>query len=166
MWRRRADVASQKTQALLFVMINLILVTSIFILTYTFASDEKSSYFIELFMTNEDRIKSGYEKLSDEEKEQLNLWFIRTIMKILSMKDKYNNVGKTVTIDEKCNGRVLILSDGSVWSINMIETYKIILWMPFDRLIVIESKNSLYPYKIINLSKDEEVLAKYIGSEY
>jgi hypothetical protein len=55
------------------------------------------------------------------------------------------------------NGEVLILGDGSVWRVNLTDSMRSTLWLPFERLIVCTNNT------IINVERREPVAATRIG---
>jgi len=53
------------------------------------------------------------------------------------------------------------LEDGSLWEISPLDRIDTSLWLPVDGIIIIESRNPLYPYKLIN--KRDKAEAKFIS---
>ncbi len=60
------------------------------------------------------------------------------------------------------NGAYILLEDGSLWEVSLLDRFKAALWLPLDDITVSENIG-LYPYKLINTSQGEVVEAKYVG---
>lgn len=82
-----------------------------------------------------------------------------------SSKKIYLSVGsghwiKSVTDD----GGIVILEDGSMWSISPIDRIDSALWLPITDITVIENNFSDYNYKLINKDDGESVEANLISN--
>jgi len=76
----------------------------------------------------------------------------------------YLGVGEKHYLKEKIDrGKLLLLSDGSLWEVSSLDRINTTLWMRLDDCVVLENDSSIYPYKIVNLSDKEMVEAKYLG---
>jgi len=68
-------------------------------------------------------------------------------------------------ISKKIDGGEFIkLEDGSLWKISLIDKINTMLWLPIEDVVVTESENPLYPYKLINTDSgntaDAELISK------
>jgi len=63
------------------------------------------------------------------------------------------------------SGKIILLEDGSIWEVSPLDVITSILWLPVSNIYVVESENSLYPYKLINTDDGESVEAKYLGQK-
>jgi len=84
---------------------------------------------------------------------------LETILSHLSDSDDHN--GQDLTIEENINsGRMLKLSNGTIWEIAPQDTSITEIWIfPFP-LEIKKSQNSTYPYYIINKRSKTKVLAR------
>jgi hypothetical protein len=63
------------------------------------------------------------------------------------------------------DGAILVLGDGSVWSINGIDRFKIGLWIGTLTLSNAQSPIGQYTYTLTNTGNNQTALAKYLGQE-
>ena len=76
----------------------------------------------------------------------------------------YPSLGQKTWIKEKIDsGRMLLLADGSLWEISLLDRINTMLWMMFDDVIVVKGDSPLFPYKLVNTSQGETAEAKYLG---
>lgn len=78
----------------------------------------------------------------------------------------YPNTGEKESITENADGKVLFLSDGSMWEVIDIDKIDSSLWLPVDDVVVIRSDNPIacFNYTMINASEDaEKVQVQYLG---
>lgn len=60
-------------------------------------------------------------------------------------------------------GDIITLEDGSVWQVSSYDTYNTTLWLPISDITVIESKDPIFPYKLINTDDSETALCKLLS---
>lgn len=60
-------------------------------------------------------------------------------------------------------GQTIQLDDGSVWQINPLNKVDAILWLPVQRITIVESGNALYPHKLVNTDSKSTAEAKLIS---
>jgi len=75
-------------------------------------------------------------------------------------------VGTQLWVRETINGgKMVVLSDGSLWEVAGVDRYKTSLWLPADDILVAEWAGGSYPFKLVNTSrgKGEAVQCKYVG---
>lgn len=78
----------------------------------------------------------------------------------------YSNTGEKESITENADGKILILSDGSMWEVTEVDVIDSSLWLPVDDVIVMRAENPVgcFAYTIINASEHaEKVQAQYLG---
>ncbi len=80
----------------------------------------------------------------------------------------YSNAGEKEWITDNADGKILILSDGSMWEIMGVDTVDSSLWLPVDDVIVMRADKPVacFTYTIIDASEQaEKVQAKYLGQK-
>jgi hypothetical protein len=78
----------------------------------------------------------------------------------------YSETGVKQSISENADGKILILSDGSMWEVTEIDTVNSSLWLPVDDVVVMRADNpaGCFVYTIIDASEHaEKVQAQYLG---
>jgi hypothetical protein len=60
------------------------------------------------------------------------------------------------------NGKFIELEDDSLWEVSPLDTIDSSLWLATEDIVVVESKNPLFPYRLINKDQGETVEAKLI----
>lgn len=76
----------------------------------------------------------------------------------------YHSIGDNHWIKSKSNdGNIIILEDGSTWEVSPLDRIDCILWLPLTDIVVAESNNPLYPYRLINSDDGETVEAKLLS---
>lgn len=55
------------------------------------------------------------------------------------------------------------LEDGSLWEISPVDRVNTALWLATEEITVVESDNSIYPYKLINTDSGDTAGAKLIS---
>lgn len=135
--------------------------------------------------TPEEKAKAGLSKLSPSEIDSLNVAFLRVIRqgrienKLQGTTDTntkslpasqslrgrtYFNTGGGHWVSKNIDtGKFIKLEDGSLWEISPIDKINSMLWLPISNIMVIESKNPLYPYLLINTDDGEKVEAKLLS---
>lgn len=61
------------------------------------------------------------------------------------------------------SGALVILEDGSMWDVSPLDRIYTTLWLATEDIIVLESDDPLYPYKLVNTDDKETVEVKYLG---
>lgn len=80
----------------------------------------------------------------------------------------YSNTGEKQFITENAHGKILILSDGSIWEVEEVDTVDSGLWLATEDVIVMRAEKPLacFDYTIINTEENaEKVQAKYLGQK-
>jgi uncharacterized protein YbjQ (UPF0145 family) len=76
----------------------------------------------------------------------------------------YAGIGSGHWITENMNtGEFIKLEDGSLWQISPFDKIHAALWLPVSRIIVLEGRNPICPYILINSDDGEKVDAKLIA---
>jgi len=126
-----------------------------------FAADApKQVLSLDKIMTKEDQKETGVSKLSPKERAALEEWLTRFAVAVATEVTKksggagrsggYVGVGRKHWVKEKIDsGAFIKLEDGSLWQISAIDKINTMLWLPTDNVVVIESKNPQYPYKLV-----------------
>lgn len=60
-------------------------------------------------------------------------------------------------------GQTVQLEDGTLWQINPLNKIDAVLWLPTERIVIVESGNPFYPYKLINSDGRSTAEAKLLG---
>ena len=102
-------------------------------------------------MTKIERDRTGVSKLSANEKAALEAWLTNFVIGISAQQvNIYLGIGRERWVQKTIDGGAFIrLEDNSLWEISPIDKINTMLWLPIDNIIVIESTNSLYPYKLV-----------------
>ena len=129
----------------------------------------KSEKITDMF-TPEEKAKAGLSKLSPSEIDSLNVAFLRVIQqegienKLQGITDT-NSLPTNQSLRGKTHfktggghwisknidsGAFIKLEDGSLWEISPIDKINSMLWLPISNITIIESKNPLYPYLLVN----------------
>lgn len=126
-----------------------------------FAADGlKQKLSLDKLMTKEEQKATGVSKLSVQEREALEEWLTKFAMTVATEVAKksggvgnsgaYAGVGQKHWVREKIDsGAYIKLEDGSLWQISPIDKINTMLWLPTDNVVVIESRNPQYPYKLV-----------------
>ena len=117
-----------------------------------FAADTPNKILsLNKIMTKTEQDRTGVSKLSAKEKAALEEWLTDFVIGIAAQKSNvYPGVGQEHWVKETVDsGAFIRLEDNSLWEISPIDTINTILWLPIDNIIVIESTNALYPYKLV-----------------
>jgi len=80
----------------------------------------------------------------------------------------YPNIEEKEWITENVDGKILILSDGSMWEVTQIDVVDSSLWLVTDDVIVVRAEDPVacFAYTIINASEDaEKAQAQYLGQK-
>ncbi len=60
-------------------------------------------------------------------------------------------------------GEIIVLDDGSIWSIDRLSHLDASLWMRLDDVIVVPNSTGMAPYKLVNTSQNESAEATLVG---
>ena len=74
----------------------------------------------------------------------------------------YGMTGGHHWIKENHDGQLIELEDGSLWRISDVDQVSSALWLPVSNIVVVDSGNALFPYKLINQDDSEIVEAQLI----
>ena len=61
------------------------------------------------------------------------------------------------------SGRYIQLEDESIWEVNTDEKKDLNVWEKGEQIILLESQNKTYPYKMLNIESDESVEVKLLS---
>lgn len=61
------------------------------------------------------------------------------------------------------DGRIIVLEDQSVWEVHPFDQVISALWLPVSDIVVVESNDPIYSYRLINKDDRETVLARLIA---
>ena len=114
---------------------------------------------VDTLMSPGEKQKTGYNKLSEKEKGNLDIW--------LNANFSLNSIIKDASVYLSVNvksGSELILSDNSRWAIDPIDQDTSSLWITSFPLKVTLGGSQEYPYLITNLHSLKAVKAKPISS--
>lgn len=117
-----------------------------------FAADTPNKLLsLNKIMTKTERDRTGVSKLSANEKAALEAWLTNFATSIATQPSNiYLGIGQEHWVQETIDsGAFVRLQDSSLWEISPIDRINTMLWLPIDDIIVIESTNSLYPYKLV-----------------
>jgi len=152
-----------KIRPIFFILITLLLNVSIVMAQGKFVLK------LDKIMTPEEQKRTGVAKLSKSEREALEQWLTNWTLKVIqkataSTSQTYAGVGGGHWVSKKIDGgKFLKLEDGSLWEISPIDRINTSLWLITEEIIVIESGNPLYPYKLINSDSGNAAEAKLIS---
>ncbi|MCK4329072.1 hypothetical protein KAX02_04450 [candidate division WOR-3 bacterium] len=120
-------------------------------------------------MTVEEQKQTGIIRLTKLERKALEQWLANWTLEVIeaiseSSGQTYWGVGNTHWVSEKIDrGDFIQLEDGSLWEISPIDRINTMLWLSFEDIVVIESNNPHYPYKLINTDSEDTAEAKLIS---
>jgi hypothetical protein len=78
----------------------------------------------------------------------------------------YAGVGEGHWVRKKLDGgQMVVLEDGSLWGVNPLNRIDTMLWLPVQKITVLEGDNPLYPYKLVNADAGDVVEAEYLGKQ-
>ncbi|MES2274277.1 MAG: hypothetical protein V4487_08825 [Chlamydiota bacterium] len=118
---------------------------------------------LDFDMTPDEKKKTGINKLSDKEKASLQNWIDNNYAKRNQPIQK--GVVERGTLQENLkSGRYLRLSDGSIWNIHPGDISVTQGWITPVDIIVTQSSDSNYPYKLTNSVTGSSVRAKKVES--
>ena len=120
---------------------------------------------IDLDMTPQAKKKTGIYKLSDKEKEALQVWIDRHYEKRFAPLPLTNPKGHPTIQENLKAGRFLRLSDESLWRIHPSDVPIVLGWMTPVEILIADSKDSAYPKKLINSLTGSPVRARQVSEE-
>lgn len=127
---------------------------------------------IEQVMTPQELKATGIVTLTPAQRAALNKWLTEYTWRIMQLSQRsssgstYLGLGSGHWIKEKGDGgSLIILEDGSVWKIHLLDRIYTTLWLPITSITVLESESPIgnYKYLLINIDDGEKALAKYLG---
>ena len=62
------------------------------------------------------------------------------------------------------SGKYIQLGDESIWEVNFDEEKDLSIWKNGSNIILLESQNKTYPYKMLNIESDESVEVKLLSN--
>lgn len=61
-------------------------------------------------------------------------------------------------------GDYVLLEDGSLWDISFLDRIHTLLWLPTHKITILNNPGDvLYPYKLVNMNRDQVVEARYVA---
>lgn len=114
---------------------------------------------LDSLMTEEEKVDTGYNTLTVDQKQALNRW----ISGHFSLQIKTGEVPLSLSINVE-GGKVLILSDGSKWEVAPSDQVVSSLWLTPFPLKLVPSQSKEYPQEILNLQTQEKVLVRQVSS--
>lgn len=137
-------------------MKKVLLILFCFITTLAFA---QSDWTFDELMSNRDKRKTGIKKLTPKQKQALQEW-INTHFEV---KDSSFS-GHLPTVSEVMHsGKYVSLSDKSTWEIAPHDQSIVRSWLTPSKISVKKSKNSEYPYMLVNQDTKTSVEAKKVS---
>ncbi|MBS0625471.1 MAG: hypothetical protein JSS32_05420 [Verrucomicrobia bacterium] len=113
-------------------------------------------------MTKQERKQTGVYKLSDKEKAALQRWIDNHYEK-RSQPLEGAISGKHATLQENLqNGKYIRLSDNSLWNVHPQDTPISQGWITPVDILVTQSGDSNYPYKLTNSVTGSSIRARHV----
>ena len=115
---------------------------------------------LDTIMTEAEQEKTGVSKLSAKEKAALEQWLtgfaitvatkVATESATVPKAAAYAATGQKHWVKSKADGGAFIqLEDGSLWQISPLDKINTMLWLPTENVVVVESSNPQYPFKLV-----------------
>jgi hypothetical protein len=114
---------------------------------------------IDFDMTSDEKRQTGVYKLNDKEKGALQEWIDNNYTK-RAQPVKTASKEKGILQENLKNGSQIRLSDGSLWSIHPKDTPITQSWITPVEILVAQSGDPDYPYKLTNTLTGSSVRAK------
>lgn len=121
----------------------------------------QASTSLENLMSVEEKKNTGYSSLTKKQQTALDTW-INTHFTLNKTPPEGNSLSLSVNIQ---NGKELILSDGSRWSVDPQDQTISSIWITPFPLKLIPNDNPNYPMTLLNLSSEEAVKVKAISPQ-
>ena len=115
---------------------------------------------IDSEMTVKQKKRTGVAKLNEKQKAALQQWIDSKYVAKGGKSDTAAKVVAPTLQDNLYNGHYIRLTDGSLWEINPEDTPITQGWITPVEIIVSESGNTDYPYKLTNSLTGSSVRAK------
>lgn len=120
----------------------------------------KPLWSLDAVMSRADQDRTGVSKLSPKERAAFEQWLTDFAITVATKTAAdaaaapkaaaYPAIGHKRWVKSKADGGKFIkLEDGSLWEVSPIDKINTMLWLPLDDVVVVESKNPLYPYKLV-----------------
>ncbi|SRR6266480_5013865 len=126
---------------------------------------------LDKIMSKEDQQSIGVSQMSEAQRAALERWATRFALQVVAASSKkaggaYAGATEGHWVKSKIDGGSIIqLEDGSMWQISPIDKIETTLWLPTEGITIIESKNPMFPYKLINGDGKSSAEAKFISSK-
>lgn len=119
---------------------------------------------INQFMTNEQQQKTGVQKLSKEERKELETWLQNYSLQSKSPNDSeaeknFESFISQLSINAK-GGAFLILNNNSVWEVDPEDYILSSGWISPVKIRVMLDLGNPYPFKLLNMQSNQSVNAK------
>lgn len=150
------------------------------LVTFTLSAQDQTPKPITLdqLIPKEKQIEMGLDTLTSAQRLKLEAWLTDFMLRSAqagaavakggagtkTSTGTYSGTSSGHWLKEKLDGGKMIrLEDSSIWEISTIDKINTMLWLPIDEITIIESKNPMYPYSLVNSSQKNSAEAKYIG---
>lgn len=117
---------------------------------------------LDVDMDAVEKKRTGVSKLSDKEKSELQAWIDNLYVKRAEpVANKVAPKEQKATLQDNLNGGTYIrLSDNSLWNIRMSDTPISQSWITPVDIIVTQSGDPSYPYKLTNTATGSSIFAR------
>lgn len=123
-------------------------------------ADRRVDVRLESIMTPNEMAKTGVGRLNPQERRQLEIWLSRWSIEMMNRGVERSNVYRVTDIESR--GELIHLNDGSTYRVSPFEQQKSRRWDVDNRIEVRGEKNSLRPYRLVNLDKNTSVGAELV----
>lgn len=118
---------------------------------------------LDFDMTREEQKATGVYKLTDNQKQALQRWIDRHYTRREEPLVENANHAPAVLSENLQNGRYIRLSDRTTWEINPNDTALTQGWITPAEIIISQSGDSNYPYKLTNSLTGSSVKARKVS---
>lgn len=115
---------------------------------------------LDFDMSPQEKKKTGISKLSDKEKAALQLWIDNNYTKRSQPLQPNESKARPQISENLNNGRYIRLTDGTLWAIRPQDTPITQSWITPVDILVSQSGDATYPYKLTNSLTGSSVFAK------
>lgn len=115
---------------------------------------------LDFEMTPQEKKQTGVAKLSEKEKNALQTWIDNHYAKRSSPLQAATPTSRPQISENLRNGQVIRLSDGSLWNIRPQDTLITQSWITPVDILISQSGDPDYPYKLTNSLTGSSALAK------
>lgn len=126
-----------------------------------------SSLNLKEAMSHRDFARTGVQELPPRQRERLEDWIenyvkerIREEMNLLEQEEKEREILLLEEVGE--NGRVVVLEDGSVWDVSVLDARKARYWLRGQKIWVRKIDSMSRPFRLVNRSVGQGVNVRLI----